>query len=163
MTNSTHLLADDSLIEGLSTPQKVVEAVGWGLLSALSLLLGCYIGIRCLPSQRVRSFFMAFGGGALLEALSIELFGEILNRIDDGHDHGMGSGLAFVAAAGAITGGLLSEMLNRIIENKGGFLRKYATAKSYIGTLRHRYHLRVARRLRLIPMLKKNFIKKIFE
>ncbi len=126
--------------------------MGWGVLSALSLLLGSYIGIVCLPSQRVRSFFMAFGGGALLEALSIELFGEILNRIDEGHDVGLGSGLAFVAAAGAITGGLLSEFLNRIIAGKGGFLRKYATAKSYISSMKRRYNLRVARQLKFIPM-----------
>lgn len=53
---------------------KIFQAVGWGLLSGSALLLGCIISLTCMPGQRVRAILMAFGGGALLEALSIELY-----------------------------------------------------------------------------------------
>lgn len=79
-------------------------------------------------------------------------FGEILHRVAAGHDAGLGAWYVFIAIGGALFGGLLTEGLNRIIESGGGFLRKYATAKTYIAKLRWRYTTRVARRLRLIPM-----------
>ena len=56
------------------------HAAGWGLLSASSLLIGAAIGILRLPGAKLRAILMAFGGGALLEALSIELFGHLLQQ-----------------------------------------------------------------------------------
>ena len=46
-------------------------ALGWGLLSAVSLPAGAFIGLWSRPKERVTSALMAFGGGALLFALTI--------------------------------------------------------------------------------------------
>ena len=56
-----------------------LAAAGWGTLSAVSLLIGAGIGVAHLPSRTVRAGMMAFGSGALVEALAIELFGHILH------------------------------------------------------------------------------------
>ena len=46
-----------------------LAAAGWGTLSAVSLLIGAGIGVFHLPSRTVRAGMMAFGSGALVEAL----------------------------------------------------------------------------------------------
>ena len=43
--------------------------MAWGLFSASSLVIGATVGIVRLPSKVFRAALMAFGGGALIEAL----------------------------------------------------------------------------------------------
>jgi len=68
---------------------------------------------------------MAFGSGALIAALALELASEA---------HEKGGFLAL--AAGFLGGGILYWSLNHVIESKGGFLRKRATRRRFI--LRHK-------------------------
>ena len=81
------------------------------------------------PSDRALSFLMAFGGGALLAALTIDLVATALAR---GHFTPL--------AAGSIVGGLLFVALNEIVNDYGGFLRKASTTYYH---LRRRDHVRV--------------------
>ena len=81
------------------------------------------------PSDRALSFLMAFGGGALLAALTIDLVATALAR---GHFTPL--------AAGSIVGGLLFIGLNEIVNDYGGFLRKASTTYYH---LRRRDHVRV--------------------
>ena len=64
--------------EGEERSQAVLTAAGWGLLSSLSVLLGCFIGFWRLPGRSARAVLMSFGAGALLNAVAVELFGEVL-------------------------------------------------------------------------------------
>ena len=106
-------------------------AFAMGLLCACSLPLGTLTTRLWTPSDRSVAILMAFGGGALLAALTIDLVGSALGR---GH---------FIAlAAGCIAGGLLFRLLNDIINNKGGFLRKSSTV---ILHLQRRQRERLAR------------------
>ena len=57
----------------------------WGMVSAVSLPLGAVIGLWTQPSRKVTSALMAFGAGALLFALTIELFGHALHVASDHH------------------------------------------------------------------------------
>lgn len=57
--------------EDLDTTSGItLMALDWGLASAVSLPAGAVIGSWTRPSRRVTSALMAFGGGAMLFALS---------------------------------------------------------------------------------------------
>lgn len=56
-----------------------LQALGYGFLSALSMPIGAIIGIVFAPiPEAVTAHAMAFGAGALVYAVSTELFGEAL-------------------------------------------------------------------------------------
>jgi CRP-like cAMP-binding protein len=99
-------------------------ALGWGLLSAVSLPAGALLGLWSQPKGRVVSALMAFGGGALLFALTIELFGHALHAASDHHANIESPGLVLVTMLAAVVGGVLFQGLNRLLEDRGGFLRK---------------------------------------
>ena len=112
----------------------VIMALLWGLVSAVSLPVGAMIGLWTKPSHKVTSSLMAFGGGALLFALTIELFSHSLHISHEAHDH-----IIIVSTmAGAVIGGLIFEMLNRILNSKGAFLRKESLFKRHIHRKKHR-------------------------
>jgi len=52
----------------------------WGALSAVSFPIGAVIGVNKDPGKATSSFLMAYGGGSLIFALSMDLFGDPLNN-----------------------------------------------------------------------------------
>ena len=106
------------------------HATGWGLLSASSLLIGAAIGIVRLPGAKLRAILMAFGGGALLEALSIELFGHLLQQ------RAAHPAVVWVAIAAAVFGGAFYAGVGRCLNSHGAFARKMATMKVTLHELR---------------------------
>ena len=108
------------------------SAFGWGALASVSLPLGAMIGLATRPTRRVASSAMAFGGGALLFALSIELFGHVLHRAGDEHGHITQPKLVFAAIIAGIIGGLLFNGLNAILEDRGGFLRRRGMIRRHV-------------------------------
>lgn len=103
-----------------------LQALMWGVLSSISLPLGAAIGVFTKPVQKVTSSVMAFGGGAMLFALTIELFGHTLHVAKEKHD----KWIVLMIVFGALLGGLLFEILNRMLNAQGGFLRKHALVKN---------------------------------
>ena len=128
--------------------ERALSGCFWGLLSAVSLVLGALIGIHKKPSQFTNACMMAFGGGALIEALTIELFGNIIN--EQAH---YGPAVTLVALGAAISGGVFFTGLNRLLNSHGGFLRKKAYLKDGIKKLRVLAHRRLIARLELVPFL----------
>jgi ZIP family zinc transporter len=59
------------------------EAFFWGLVGALSLLIGAIVAIRVPPSRRTLGLIMGFGAGVLISALSFELVGKAV-VVEDG-------------------------------------------------------------------------------
>lgn len=100
----------------------VVSAFLFGIISAVSLPLGTLTSLFWKPGDRAIAFLMAFGGGALLAALTLDL---VAGTVANGHFYSL--------AAGCIVGGLIFIALNNVINNFGGFLRKASTTV---------YHLR---------------------
>ena len=92
-----------------------------GFLSAVSLPLGSWVGLISHPRARVTSMLMAFGGGALLFALTIEIIA--------GSFYSTGF---LPVALGCIIGGVFYEILNHGFNSLGAFLRKVATAVGYL-------------------------------
>jgi CRP-like cAMP-binding protein len=112
-----------------------------GILSACSLPLGTITSAFWKPRERVVAFLMAFGGGALLAALSIDLVGSALEK-----------GEFTSLAAGCIIGGLLFIVLNQIINNQGGFLRKSSTTIYYLQRQRRLRFQRILSQMGHLPV-----------
>lgn len=104
----------------------------WGTLSAVSLPLGAIIGLWTRPNKKITSALMAFGAGALLFALTTELFGHALHVASDQHGTIVNAWIVIMTMTGAVVGGLLFELLNQILNNKGAFLRKGALIKKHV-------------------------------
>jgi zinc transporter ZupT len=98
-----------------------MDSLVFGLISAASLPLGAAIAMFWTPKRKMAAAMMAFGGGALLAALTIDLVAESVTKGD-----------FYYVAAGCIIGGILYEVLNSILNSKGGFLRKRSTTMTHM-------------------------------
>lgn len=124
------------------------QAFFWGLASALSLPLGSALGLWWKPGPRINSAFMAFGAGALLFALTIELMGEVPE-----HSAEHGAGALAAAVGGAVVGGLLFALLNYLLNEQGAFLRNWSNAREYVARLKRGRSKKMVRHLAQHPAL----------
>jgi CRP-like cAMP-binding protein len=97
------------------------DAFLFGIISAVSLPIGVAIAFFWTPKPKMLASLMAIGAGALLAALTIDL---VSTSMDKGHYYPL--------AIGMITGGIFFVVLNKLVDNKGGFLRKTATTLTHI-------------------------------
>jgi zinc transporter ZupT len=98
-----------------------LDAFIFGIISAVSLPAGVLISFAWTPKPKVVASFMAIGAGALLAALTIDLVSTSVAKGD-----------FYPLAIGMIIGGIFFVLLNNIVDNKGGFLRKTATTLTHI-------------------------------
>ena len=103
------------------------QALLWGLASAVSLPLGAVLGLWLRPRRRLGSALTAFGAGALLFALTIELFGHVPHHVEH---HGVTAYLATLF--GAVSGGVVFDVLNQFLNNRGAFLRRLSSARAHV-------------------------------
>ena len=97
-------------------------ALGWGLLSAVSLVLGAGLAMFVELDRKTLSMMMAFGGGALIEALSIELFGHLKHeQLDEGIPN-----VLWIGLVAALVGGLAYYAIDRLLNSQGAFVRSAA-------------------------------------
>jgi CRP-like cAMP-binding protein len=107
-----------------------------GLISASSLPMGAVTAAFWRPSDRVTAMLMAFGGGALLAALTIDL---VAAAVEEGHFYAL--------ALGALLGGLLFISLNQLVNDYGGFLRKASTTIYYLRRKQHQQIRKIISRI----------------
>ena len=98
-----------------------LDAFLFGIISAVALPLGAILAFNWTPKPKVLASMMAIGAGALLAALTIDLVAVSVGR---GHFYPL--------AIGMITGGIFYVLLNKIVNSRGGFLRKKATTLTHI-------------------------------
>ena len=115
--------------------QHVAWAVGLGLVSAVSLPLGAWIGLRKVPKPTTLSILAAFGAGALFAALTVELVAPKVMAIA----HGAGTHPSaddyehfFALLVGLVIGGILFVALDQIVNAHGGFLRKTSATLAHL-------------------------------
>lgn len=125
-----------------------MEAFLWGLASAVSLPIGAALGLWWRPGARLTATFMAFGAGALLFALTVELMAHVPELAAE-----QGGALLAVAAGGALAGGLLFDLLNQILNNRGAFLRNLSNTKDFVVRTKRTRARRWLRRLARIEAL----------
>ncbi|MGL5083356.1 MAG: cyclic nucleotide-binding domain-containing protein [Microcoleaceae cyanobacterium] len=108
------------------------ETVFWsafvaGIISACSMPLGALTSLFWQPRKRVLAFLVAFGGGALLAAIVIDLVGNVKEK---GH--------ILELIIGSIIGSLFFTLVNQIVNNSGGFLRKPSTLLTHLNQQKSR-------------------------
>ncbi|WP_296899698.1 cyclic nucleotide-binding domain-containing protein [Thiohalocapsa sp.] len=120
-----------------------LSALVFGLISAATLPAGAAVGIAWRPPDRIMAFLLAFGGGALLAALTIDL---IAPGVDRGHFRDL--------ALGAVVGGLAFKLLDWAVNRQGGYLRKPSTALNFWRNQSRRRLRRVLAGIRRVPALR---------
>lgn len=131
-------------------------AVFLGGLSAASLPLGSVFGLAVRPRPAVSGLMAAFGAGALIAALTIELVAPTVAGLTGGASpHGQKNTLDFAALiAGSLLGGILFIFLDQAVNSKGGFLRKYATIASYLSKRKKQENLETLKELSKVGLLR---------
>ncbi len=100
-------------------------------LAASSLIVGTLLGLYARAPQRVIAAVMAFGSGALIQALAVDLAFEEAEELVRIHAFNQVESWLWVAG-GFIVGGLTYYEANRWIEKRGGALRKPARMKAHL-------------------------------
>lgn len=121
-----------------------------GALSAVSLPLGSLLGLFWHPNDKIIGALTAFGGGALIAALAIELVAPTamqLANADSMAEQIEARHHLFNMLVGAIIGGILFVSLDFIVNSKGGFLRKVSTTISYFTNRRAERRRQIVTRL----------------
>jgi zinc transporter, ZIP family len=101
----------------------VLEAFGWGLLAASSLLVGGLLVILLPIGPRLLGVVMAFGGGVLISATSFELVEEAFQT----------SGLLSDVAYGLFAGCAVYAIGDAVIDRCGGAERKSSSGAQASG------------------------------
>ncbi|MFZ5833076.1 MAG: hypothetical protein ACOY3P_23565 [Planctomycetota bacterium] len=112
----------------------VLWALALGAISAASLPLGSLVGLRFTFAQRTIAVLAAFGAGALIAALSVELVAPtslaLTEAGESGHaSHAHANFLALII--GAACGGLLFVALDAVVNQQGGYVRKKSTTLAH--------------------------------
>lgn len=103
-------------------------AFWFGAFSALSLPLGALLGVWIKLPPRAIAGLMAFGAGALLAALTLQLIGPAIER----------SGFSPIAI-GCMIGCAVFVILDQILNSQGAFLRKTSTMVSHLRKKKQRH------------------------
>lgn len=120
----------------------------FGGLSALSLPLGAAAGLWFNPGLRLTGAVMAFGAGALLCALALELVVPALQHFPDDPAE------AFKwLALGALIGCLLFIGLDHLLARMGGYLRKASTIASSLKRRKKRHYRSILDRLSVLDLM----------
>jgi ZIP family zinc transporter len=91
----------------------MIGALGWGAFAASSLVLGAALGLARQWSDRLVGLVLAFGAGALISAVSFDLFAEGVKK-------GGGASVAIGLAVGALTYFLADRALPEDEDGGGG-------------------------------------------
>ena len=127
------------LIEIAVSETIILKAFLAGIISACSMPLGSVTSFFWSPRNRIIAFLIAFGGGALLAALVIDLVGSAREK---GH--------LLELVIGSIMGSLFFTLVNRMVNDSGGFLRKPSTTLVHMTQKEtHRFQQRITRLRRI--------------
>jgi len=119
-------------------------AVLMGTIAGGALPLGASVALVWRPKPAVTGGLAAFGAGALLAALSVELVAPTMTAVAEKTGEGVSRFAEPIALMlGCVAGGLIFVTLDQILSEHGGYLRKTATAIAYLSHRRKRWLQRV--------------------
>lgn len=138
------------------TVEYLVWAITLGGISALSLPLGSWVGLQANPRPQIVSILAAFGAGALIAALTVELVAPTLFLLEsteiESH-HGDPVSAFFALVSGMAIGGILFTLLDRLVNARGGFLRHTASTVSYLMASKRKRELALLENFAMFPPL----------
>ena len=126
----------------------VVLAFLFGGLSALSLPVGAALGLWLRPSLKVTAAVMAFGAGALLCALALELVVPAMAHFPDDPQEGFKW-----LALGAILGSVIFIGLDQSLSNMGAYLRKASTISQKLKRRKKQHYKDILHRLSRVELM----------
>jgi len=126
----------------------VTLAFLFGGLSAASLPLGAAVGIWLNPGLRLTAAVMAFGAGALLCALALELVVPALEHFPSDPFEGFKW-----LALGAMLGCLAFIALDHVLSGMGAYLRKTSTIAARLKRLKRMHYVDILDKLSLVDLM----------
>lgn len=134
----------------------LIWAILLGAASAVSLPIGSMLALTVPVRTRYVSILAAFGAGALIAALSVELVAPTLFALELSHGAAEQQALrGFISlTVGAVCGGLIFTLLDGLVNRRGGFLRRYSSTINYLTARRHQRRLAMLQELAAFPLLK---------
>ena len=138
------------------TVEYLVWAITLGGISALSLPLGSWVGLQANPRPQIVSILAAFGAGALIAALTVELVAPTLFLLESTEiepHHGDPVSAFFALVGGMAIGGILFTLLDRLVNARGGFLRHTASTVSYLIARKRTRELALLENFAMFPPL----------
>ena len=140
---------------GYFTVRYLVWAMVLGGISALSLPLGSLVGLKTRLRPAYISAMQAFGAGALIAALSVELVAPTVLALggESGKHHGNPHAAFYALIFGAVIGGTLYILLDQLVNARGGFLRKTTTSMQYFRVIKKKRQMKLLKELSRIPLL----------
>ena len=135
----------------------LIWATSLGALSAFSLPIGSLVGLRTNPRPQFISILAAFGAGALIAALSVELVAPTVFALhEETGTPTQGEPVThfFSLVIGAVLGGVLFVILDQLVNSHGGFLRKNATSIAYFKRAERERQKKYVEKLSQLPLLK---------
>lgn len=132
---------------------RIISASAMAVLAMVSLLLGAVLGLFSRPSQKTIAIVMAFGTGALIQALAVDLAFEGAERlVHETHRSGVESW--FWVAGGFAAGGIIYYAGNRLIDRMGGALRHPALSKLFLLKKKREESAAILARLAKVELLR---------
>jgi CRP-like cAMP-binding protein len=131
-----------------------MDYYSWKFL--VSLPLGSLVALRTNPRPQFISILAAFGAGALIAALSVELVAPTvfaLHQEAGASHHGDPYAHFFALLIGAVLGGILFVILDQLVNAHGGFLRKTATSITYFRIAERERQEKLVEKLSQLPLL----------
>ena len=127
-----------------------------GGISALSLPLGSAVGLTTRLRPAYISALQAFGAGALIAALAVELVAPTVLGLgnESGTHHGAPHTAFYALIVGGAIGGVLYFLLDQLVNAHGGFLRKTTTSIQYFHLNKKKRQLMLLEELSRIPLLR---------
>lgn len=122
--------------------QPVWYALILGVVAAIALPAGAYVGLVSKPGRRITSAFLAFGAGTLIFALAVEIVAGSVSR-----------GGFLNVGIGMVIGGLIFSGFNQVLNSRGAFLRKVSVAARYISSQKKRREQALLKRLSHVKLL----------
>jgi CRP-like cAMP-binding protein len=126
-----------------------------GAISAVSLLIGSIIGVSARIPRVAVGLLAAFGAGALLSALAIELVAPTITAFTEAEtvaDRTRESGHFLGLIVGCVMGGLIFVLLDQLVNAKGGYLRKSAYVMSQAARERKAFHAKALAEVMHLPV-----------
>jgi CRP-like cAMP-binding protein len=128
MTLPLILASADAATEAASTGRVLIAA----LLAAIamsSVVIGAWLGLTFKASERLIANILAFGSGALVNALAVDLAFGTTQHLVNADVSNIKAWL--IVAGGFFAGGLVYFFCNRAVANFGGAARHKSTAKAF--------------------------------
>jgi zinc transporter ZupT len=116
--------------------------------------LGSWIGLKFQFSSNALSTLAAYGAGALLAALSIELIAPTVAKVVENSEDPESLQGFYNLLVGCLGGGLLYLGLDKVVNSKGGFLRRPSTLISHYNKLQKEEKRDMIQRMTSIPLIK---------